>query len=186
MTKAEPKRTKRVRTEAYRAWEREYKRKLYRSDPNFRAKARQRTNNYRRALWKTKEGRKRLQKSTLSWAWNNPEQYAASALKAGLKHRLKNYGSTLAAYQTLLKQQKGRCAICKSKKPGIQRRGRKQKTKTIYPSIRNKLEVWNVDHCHSTKKIRGLLCHHCNAGLGYFKDNPKLLLAAAKYISLKP
>jgi hypothetical protein len=39
-----------------------------------------------------------------------------------------------------------------------------------------------VDHCHTTGKIRGLLCVNCNQGLGKFKDNPSLLEAAIKYL----
>lgn len=40
----------------------------------------------------------------------------------------------------------------------------------------------NVDHCHNTGIIRGLLCHHCNAGLGSFKDDLLLIDNAAKYL----
>lgn len=39
-----------------------------------------------------------------------------------------------------------------------------------------------VDHNHTTNKVRGLLCHPCNRGLGQFKDNYELLLGAARYI----
>lgn len=39
-----------------------------------------------------------------------------------------------------------------------------------------------VDHDHVSKKIRGLLCQQCNTGLGYFKDNPLSLRAAATYV----
>jgi tRNA U54 and U55 pseudouridine synthase Pus10 len=39
-----------------------------------------------------------------------------------------------------------------------------------------------VDHCHLTKKVRGLLCHHCNSGLGYFKDNVNYLKKAIQYL----
>lgn len=40
-----------------------------------------------------------------------------------------------------------------------------------------------VDHCHSTDKIRGLICSNCNSGLGFFKDNPKFLKAAIEYLN---
>jgi hypothetical protein len=39
-----------------------------------------------------------------------------------------------------------------------------------------------VDHCHKTNKIRGMLCNHCNRGLGHFKDNPDLLEFARIYL----
>jgi len=39
-----------------------------------------------------------------------------------------------------------------------------------------------VDHCHTTNKIRGMLCNHCNKGLGHFRDNPELLEFARIYL----
>jgi hypothetical protein len=39
-----------------------------------------------------------------------------------------------------------------------------------------------VDHCHDTLKVRGLLCHNCNTVLGHAKDNPTILINAAKYL----
>jgi hypothetical protein len=39
-----------------------------------------------------------------------------------------------------------------------------------------------VDHCHSTGKVRGLLCDPCNKALGLFKDSPELLNSAIKYL----
>lgn len=39
-----------------------------------------------------------------------------------------------------------------------------------------------VDHCHRTNVIRGMLCNHCNRGLGHFKDDPELLEFARMYL----
>lgn len=74
------------------------------------------------------------------------------------------YGITIDDYERMLDEQGGRCAICATDVPGS----------------RNK--VWSVDHCHTINKVRGLLCAHCNWGLGHFKDDPDRLRAAASYL----
>ncbi len=39
-----------------------------------------------------------------------------------------------------------------------------------------------IDHCHSTNKVRGTLCAHCNSGLGDFRDSAERLRSAADYL----
>jgi hypothetical protein len=73
---------------------------------------------------------------------------------------LKRYGISLEEYGQMLKVQDGRCKIC------------------------NKEKVLHVDHCHASNKIRGLLCQHCNNGLGCFKDDPILIDRALEYLRI--
>jgi hypothetical protein len=40
----------------------------------------------------------------------------------------------------------------------------------------------HLDHCHSSKKVRGMLCHKCNRALGFFNDSSETLRKAAEYI----
>lgn len=65
---------------------------------------------------------------------------------------LKQYGLTIEDYEEMHRRQGHRCAICK-----------------IHQSKFTK--QFNVDHCHKTGKVRGLLCLHCNSALGYMKDS---------------
>lgn len=74
----------------------------------------------------------------------------------------RKYNLTLAEYDQLSESQKGVCKLC-------------QKVDATYKYL-------TVDHCHKTGKVRGLLCHLCNKGLGHFKDCPQLLEKALAYL----
>lgn len=39
----------------------------------------------------------------------------------------------------------------------------------------------NIDHCHKTDKIRGVLCHGCNIALGLLRDDPVRIHRLADY-----
>lgn len=41
----------------------------------------------------------------------------------------------------------------------------------------------NIDHCHNSGLVRGILCRSCNVGLGIFKDNKELLAKAIDYLT---
>jgi hypothetical protein len=87
----------------------------------------------------------------------------------------REFGMTLEEYQAIHAEQGGVCAICR--KPETTR----PNPRTIRegtPAARSLA----VDHCHTSGQIRGLLCASCNNGLGRFKDNPDLLVAAAEYL----
>jgi nitrate/TMAO reductase-like tetraheme cytochrome c subunit len=40
----------------------------------------------------------------------------------------------------------------------------------------------DVDHCHSSGKVRGILCNPCNNMIAHAKDNVAVLRAAAEYL----
>ena len=41
----------------------------------------------------------------------------------------------------------------------------------------------HIDHDNTTGAVRGVLCAHCNRGLGGFRDSPGLLARAAWYLA---
>lgn len=74
--------------------------------------------------------------------------------------KLRAYGLTIETYTQMIEQQENRCAIC-GKGPKL---------------------LLHVDHCHTSGRVRGLLCRYCNTGLGQFYDNPDFLRAAITYL----
>lgn len=78
------------------------------------------------------------------------------------QNKRRNPGWDIDRYNQYVELQNNRCAICGTDNPG--------------------LADWCCDHCHTEDKARGLLCVQCNAGLGYFKDNPKFLQSAIEYL----
>ena len=97
---------------------------------------------------------------TAAWRAAHPEQ---NRVNYQGQHCKRLYGITLEEKNALLKSQGGRCALCRTREP----RGK----------------GWHVDHDHKTKIIRGILCHHCNLGLGQLKDDIKLLHKAIAYLT---
>lgn len=64
----------------------------------------------------------------------------------------------------LLEKQSGLCAICR----------------VVAHTSRKPL---HIDHDHVTGKVRGLLCHSCNVGIGFLKENTEILENAKQYLS---
>jgi hypothetical protein len=83
----------------------------------------------------------------------NPERWRDYNLKA-------HYGISAAEYDAMFEAQQGRCAICRK-------------------TSKRKLDV---DHDHSTGKVRALLCWQHNTGLGSFNEDPDLLRRAIEYV----
>lgn len=97
---------------------------------------------------------------------NRKEYYASPERK--LKYRKKfiekKFGILYEEYERMQNEQNNLCAICHN------------------PETSLKCDYLSVDHCHSTGKIRALLCTRCNLGLGSFKDDIIILKNASNYL----
>lgn len=76
------------------------------------------------------------------------------------------YGITVEQYDEMLATQNGVCAICFESNPDGSRLA--------------------VDHNHTTRVIRGLLCARCNKGVGLLRERSDLLTNAMLYLSYPP
>jgi len=84
----------------------------------------------------------------------------------GLKQRLKyKYNLSSDELNSMYLSQDKKCKICGDKYEDISKHG------GLY-----------IDHCHSTGKVRGLLCRSCNSLLGVAKDNVVILQNAINYL----
>jgi hypothetical protein len=72
------------------------------------------------------------------------------------------YGIGLTEFDDMVERQNHKCAICQN----------------VFTEDNDAC----VDHNHQTGKTRQLLCSFCNSGLGYFRDNPQILLEAKTYL----
>lgn len=90
---------------------------------------------------------------------NNPEKFRRGVRSSTLKSK---YGIDADKYDVLFAVQEGRCATCGYR-----------------PSTGEHLDV---DHCHETKQVRGLLCRACNTTLGKVKENTETLNNMINYL----
>ena len=102
-------------------------------------------------------------KGTSNWYYNNPEKAKTQ--------RLRKYGITLDEYNSMREKQDYCCAVCGRHEDDVEQ-GRATSSSTSL----------QVDHCHDTQKIRGLLCTNCNTMLGKAKDDVSVLEAAITYL----
>lgn len=91
----------------------------------------------------------------------NKARVLAAAVSQKWKYR---YRLAPEDYFGLLDSQGGVCACCGSKAPG------------------GKGRLFHVDHDHDSGRVRGLLCHGCNVGIGHFGDDPTRLERAIAYL----
>lgn len=117
-----------------------------------------------RKAWDNSPAGKAIRKAMYTEYNNRPEVKE--------RHRahwfMKQYGITLEEYKKMYDNQNGNCAICGEH---YELRGE------------NKLKTLHVDHDHETGDVRGLLCHNCNSGIGYFKEDLNLIKRIEHYLS---
>ena len=100
--------------------------------------------------------RKCRNQKALKWQQSNPRAKRNTHLKS-------KFGITVKQFDEMLKQQNHCCAICMTTTP----KGR---------------GTFHVDHCHETGKIRGILCHDCNTGIGKLGDSLESIKKAVSYL----
>ncbi len=102
------------------------------------------------------------------WFTKNKDRLKKYRKAADLK---KNYGISLEKYNEMLVAQGALCFICK------------QPETQVHPKSGLPYQL-SVDHCHTTNKIRSLLCNNCNRTLGMVNDNVELLQKMIDYVNL--
>lgn len=90
--------------------------------------------------------RKMVKENRLKKLQENPEAVKLEQWKNHIKY---TYGLTIERYNEMKEEQQYKCKICK------------------------KEVKLHIDHCHTTKKVRGLLCIKCNSGLGWYENYTK-------------
>ncbi len=89
------------------------------------------------------------------WYKDNPDRGKHNRLK-------KHYGISFSKYLEMLKDQNNKCLICNCE------------------LLQDKNTC--IDHCHTTNKVRGVLCTNCNILLGQARDSVDILKSAQTYL----
>lgn len=110
-----------------------------------------------KAYTKTEKGKAVARKASREYAKRNRVKAKDYELK-------RSYGITLEQFNAMREVQDCKCAICG-----------KHETEAVRG-------ILYVDHCHTTGKVRGLLCSVCNKALGLLKDNEDYLYKAISYL----
>jgi NAD(P)H-flavin reductase len=118
-------------------------------------------NRLKNILWRRKN-REKCCKATAAWRIKHPHYERDRKWN-------ERYGITPERYDEMVRSQNNQCAICGN-------------VETAKHNRSNKIQKLAVDHCHSTGKVRGLLCQDCNRGLGKFHDDVVRLESAIIYL----
>jgi hypothetical protein len=123
--------------------------------------AKNREENLAKSKAKYEKNKETYKAAHRKWKAENREQHLADSRRL---HLWKKYKITVAQYDAMLDQQGGKCAICR----GDCTSGRRLA----------------VDHCHTTGRVRALLCYVCNTSIGKFEESPERFRRAAEYLEM--
>lgn len=107
----------------------------------------------------------------------NPDHNRRQIDRVVRSRMFSSYSMRQADYDKMVEDHGDSCALCHTKDGG---RG-------------NRFRTWNIDHCHDTLRVRGLLCHDCNIKLGHYewfmenigREKMEAYLANQKYSQFK-
>lgn len=111
-----------------------------------------------------KENYKQKHRQTDKFKNTGKAYYLNNKAKILATGRLNRYKLSEDEYNTLILNQNNQCAIC---------------FKDFKELDKRKIQV---DHCHNSSEVRGILCLDCNLGLGRFYDDPIKLQRAIEYL----
>jgi hypothetical protein len=116
--------------------------------------------------WSKERAKRYYQKHKERLNKGHAEYNSRNPVKRMNYYRKHKFGMPYGTYEAMLAAQDGVCAICGSADP--KRRG---------------TQNFCVDHCHTTGKVRGLLCYSCNTALGHLNDDPEKIRKLISYLS---
>lgn len=88
-------------------------------------------------------------------------------------HNLRTkYGMTLADLEQMLRDQDGKCAVCKIVLTAA----------VVSREEQTSLKAANVDHDHATGRVRGVLCFACNHAAGLLGDSAERCAMLGVYL----
>ena len=98
---------------------------------------------------------------------NNRRWFIKNKQKRREWSRKRKYGISRDDFEFIFGSQERCCGICGVPEPGTTS------------------GQWDVDHDHTTNRVRGVLCHSCNMLLGGARDSVEILQNAIQYLGGK-
>lgn len=140
------------------AKDRERNRAWFATHPNYKKEWREANPDKVEAHNKKSNNKRRGARSEyFKLVWNRDKE------KDKARWRQRNYGVTPEQFSALRSTHNDCCAICKGK-------------------FEDESKI-QIDHCHKTGAVRGLLCGSCNRGLGCFGDDVDRIRQAMRYLT---